>query len=354
MNNWKKWIPVAALACMSCSHARKEALPVVRTARIDTVRISTVAQQSIYAGKIHAGADVNVAFRVAGTIERILCREGDFVRKGTVIAELDARDYQVQLAAVEAEYNQIKTASERVIELYGRGSATRSDYEKADYGLQQITAKYDHHKNQLTDTRLTAPFDGYIREKLHDAGETVAAGMPVLSMIGAGDWQVEIGLPVQDYTRRNDFERFEALVSTSPGVPLELETLELTPKSTAAQLYRMRFRIKKTDGVMLAAGMSVEVSITFRTGETTACQIPVAALFERDGKPHVWVFTSEHEPPEARPVRISEVRRNGNLLVEEGLREGEQIVTAGVHSLKDGMRVKPLPAPTETNVGGLL
>ncbi|MDR3194402.1 MAG: efflux RND transporter periplasmic adaptor subunit, partial [Tannerella sp.] len=292
--------------------------------------------------------------RVAGTIERIPYAEGTFVRKGSVVAELDARDYEVQAAATEAEYSQVKADAERVIELHKRGSATKSEYEKAVYGLEQITAKYDHHKNRLADTRMTAPFDGYIRERLHEAGETVGAGMPVLSMIGSGEWQIEISLPIQDYTRRSEFERFEAVLSTAPDTLLALEELELTPKGNAAQLYRMRFRIRQPGRIALAAGMSAEVILSYRVKEESVCEIPVSAMFERDDRPYVWVFTSENEPLEARPVKVSEVRRSGNLVITEGLKDGERIVTAGVHSIRDGMKVKSLPAASKTNIGGLL
>ncbi|MDR1103108.1 MAG: efflux RND transporter periplasmic adaptor subunit [Tannerella sp.] len=345
---------LVALACVSCGRMHSDAEPIVRTAKIDTVHLSAVSEKSVYPGQVCANTEVNVSFRIAGAIERIPHAEGTFVRRGTVIAELDARDYRVQLAAVEAEYQQVKAAAERVVELYHRGSATKSDYEKAVYGLEQITAKYDYHKNQLTDTRLTAPFDGYIREKLHKAGETVAAGMPVISMIGAGEWQVEINLPVREYARRNEFERFDAVVSTAPDTPLPLEVIEMAPKGNAAQLYRMRLRIRQSGGVTLAAGMSAEVTVTHRKRAEAMCEIPVSALFERADSPHVWIFTSEEAPLEARPVHVGEVRRDGYLVVTEGLREGERVVTAGVHAIRDGMKVKPLPPVSPTNVGGLL
>ncbi|MDR1675550.1 MAG: efflux RND transporter periplasmic adaptor subunit [Tannerella sp.] len=353
-NSFKTGWALTILACVSCGRTHQGAEPVVRTARIDSVRLSTLAERSVYPGRVCANTEVNVSFRIAGVIEQVPFAEGAFVRRGAVIAELDARDFRVQLEATEAEYQQVKATAERVIELYQRGSATRSDYEKAVYGLEQITAKYDHHKNQLADTRLAAPFDGYIRERLHETGETVAAGMPVISMIGAGEWQVEINLPVQEYARRNEFERFEAIVSTAPDRPLLLEAMEAAPKGNATQLYRMRLRIRQSAGIMLAAGMSAEVTVTHKRKEKAVCEIPVSALFECDGSPHVWIFASEEAPLEARPVCVGEIRRDGYLTVTEGLREGERVVTAGVHALRDGMKVKPLPPASQTNVGGLL
>lgn len=338
----------------SCSRNDSQLDPVIRTVKIDTVSLYGDKQESVYPGKIYSNANASLAFRVAGTIARIPYGEGVFVRKGTVIAEMDARDYRIQVSATEAEYKEIKAMAERVSELYKRGSATKSDYEKAVYGLEQITAKYNAHKNQLADTRLIAPFDGYIQKKLYNAGETVGSGIAVIAMIGSGNWQVEINLPVQDYARRDDFQSFETSVSTNPDKKLPLELLELSPKGNASQLYKMTFRINNTDSVKLVAGMSAEVTIAFHVKGQALCRIPISAMFEKDNKTCVWVFTSEDEPLEARPVQVSEIRKDGSLIITQGLHVGEKVVSAGMQSIKEGMKVKPLPTVNSTNVGGLL
>jgi RND family efflux transporter MFP subunit len=354
-NNKKIIICVVTMAVMfgCCGRKTGETEPIIYTAKIDTVRLSGGGQKSVYAGKVKSTADVSLSFRVAGTIARMPWEEGKFVRKGTVIAELDARDYRIQVAATEAEYNQIKLTAERVIELYKRGSATKSDYEKAVYGLEQITAKYNAHKNQLKDTRLEAPFDGYIQKKIQHAGETVAAGMPVISMIGGKEWLIEINLSDQDYARKNHFKSFEASLSTNPDIKLPLEPFELSPKGNANQLYQMAFRVKKTDNVVLAAGMSAEVTVIFSVQEQIY-EIPISAMFEIDGNPYVWLFTSENTPLKAQAVVVGQMKRNGYIVITQGVKEGDMIVTSGVHAIKEGMKVKPLPAPSKTNTGGLL
>ena len=73
------------------------------------------------------------------------------------------------------------------------------------YGLRQITAKYNHAKDQLEYTRLYAPFSGYVQKRLFDSHETVAAGMPVVSVISEGTPEVEINLPAVEYIRRRQF-----------------------------------------------------------------------------------------------------------------------------------------------------
>ena len=82
--------------------------------------------------------------------------------KGQLLAELDPRDYQLQYNATRAEYSQVKGESDRVIELYRRGSVSVNEYDKAVAAKKRITALYNVHRNALNDTRLKAPFDGYI------------------------------------------------------------------------------------------------------------------------------------------------------------------------------------------------
>ncbi|MDR2362311.1 MAG: efflux RND transporter periplasmic adaptor subunit [Prevotellaceae bacterium] len=343
---------VILLTLASCGGNGGRPEAIVRTAKIDTVRLSGGGRRAVYPGKVRTGAEASLAFRVAGPIARLPYAEGAFVRKGTVIAELDARDYRVQLSATEAEYNQTKATSERIMELYRRGSATKSDYEQAVYGLEQITAKYNNYKNRLADTRLTAPFDGYVRTKIHREGETVDAGMPVITLIGNDEWQIETNLSVRDYAHRHDCTGFEAEILTLPGHTLPLELIELTPQGNANQLYRAVFRITDPRRLELAAGMSAEVTIHFRAEQDEVYEIPVEALFERDGNPCVWLFVSADRPLTARPVRTGALRSDGYITVTGGLLAGELVVVAGVHSIKEGMTVRPLLPVSKTNTGG--
>ena len=195
MIGWILGVGLAAGACGEGNTVREKAPVTVKT---DTVRLLEDKLSIVYPGRVKAASDVKLSFRVAGPILEVVPEEGAFVKRGELIAQIDPRDYELQLAATEAEYKQIKGEAERVMELYRRGSSSVNDYEKAVYGLNQITAKYDAHRNALADTRLVAPFDGYIQEKFYDAHETVAAGYPVVSMINSAYFDVEIDIPASD------------------------------------------------------------------------------------------------------------------------------------------------------------
>lgn len=139
-------VALGAMAMASCS-TRQSGGQKVMYVKADTVRASGATTPFEYPGKVKASEEVNLSFQVAGKLKRIYVSDGGVVRKGQLVAELDDRDYRIQLEAVEAEYNNVKADAERVIRLYKQGASTASNYDKARYGLQQITAKYENCKN---------------------------------------------------------------------------------------------------------------------------------------------------------------------------------------------------------------
>lgn len=344
----------AAVSFSSCQH--KNAAP----ERISIVKLCEVAQYGdertvSFPGKVKAAAEVNLAFRISGPIAKINVQEGQFVRKGAVLAEMDARDYAIQFSATEAEYKQIKAEAERIIDLYEKESVPANDYDKAVYGLQQISAKYQAHKNALEDTKLTAPFDGYIQKRYFDRDETISAGMPVFSIISVGMPEVEINIPASEFIRRDRFDAFSCRFDIYPDRVFPLELIAVNQKANMNQLYTVRLKMTGgADAPSPTPGMStmVEILLKQETGELTT--IPISALFERDGVSSVWVYDENNGAVHARAIVLSEILSEGTLVVSEGLKTGEKVVAAGVHTLSDGEKVRLLPETTKSNAGGLL
>jgi RND family efflux transporter MFP subunit len=342
----------ALLLCACAQHGTKTERP--RSVKTDTVRAYGATPVSTFPGKVKASADVNLSFKVAGKIAKMHAGEGDFVRKGQALADMDDRDYKVQLAATEAEYQRIKAEADRVIELYKLGSATPNEHDKAVYGLQQISAKYEAHRNALADTRLTAPFDGYVQQRLHDAGETIGAGMPVLSMLEATAPEVEINIPASEFIRRREFAGFTCTVDTYPGTVYSLALRGITQKANLSRLYTVRLKMKKEEAPLPAPGMTAMVEIQYKAGASALLSVPYTAVFECNAASHVWIYSPGSQTVSARKVKIAELLNSGTVVISEGIRAGEIVVTAGVHVLREGEAVKLLPPASPTNTGNLL
>lgn len=347
-------VGLAGVLLSACSSGKTEK-EIIATVKTEAVRSYGQEQAVTFPGKVKAAADVNLAFRVSGTILRIPVEAGTFVRKGQLLAEIDPRDYEIQLSATEAEYKQVKSEAERIIALYEKQSVAPNDYEKAVFGLQQITAKYNAHKNALKDTRLFAPYDGYIQKKHFDAEETIGAGTPVIAMINTGSPEVEVNIPSTEYIRRENYESYTCAVDIYPDVVYPLELIGITQKANLNQLYTMRLRLKQTAGQPFPTpGMSATVTLNYREKESMLTVIPLTAVFNREGSPMVWIYDPDRKIVSARAVKPTELKTSGSIVLSDGLKPGEIVVTAGVHSLKEGQVVELLPAVSPTNVGGLL
>ncbi|MDR1340272.1 MAG: efflux RND transporter periplasmic adaptor subunit [Prevotellaceae bacterium] len=349
------FIPVAGLALFisACVH-REAGSETVRIVKTDIVRVYGEKLSVTFPGKVKAASDVKLAFRVSGPIAKIHVGEGNRVRKGQVLAEMDPRDYLIQLEATEAEYRQVKAEAERIIALYEKNGVTANVHDKAVYGLQQIAAKYESHRNALADVRLCAPFDGYVQKCLFGANETVGAGTPVISMISTGVPEVEINIPSSDFVRRDRFDSFTCTVDIYPDREFPLELVGVTRKANLSQLYAMRLRIREAAEQMPAPGMAAMVNIVLKPEGMATVNIPLTALFELNGVSTVWIYHSDTQTVESRAVKTGAVLTDGTVTVTEGLQAGETVVTAGVHSLHGGERVKLLPAVSPSNIGGML
>lgn len=326
-----------------------------QTVKLDTIKATSEQTALQYPGKVKASKDVNLSFRVSGTISRILVNEGSTVKEGQLLAELDPTDYQMQLDATEAEYQQIKAEAERVMSLYKEEVTSQSDNDKARYGLQQITAKYKHHQNQVAYTRLYAPFSGHIQKRLFEVHETIGAGMPVVSMISSDMPEVEISLPAAEYIRLKDFNRYQCTFDVYPGLTYPLKFISISPKANANQLYTMRLQLIAGNNPIPSPGMNTMVTIFSASDNEGTLTVPANALLQKDGKTSIFVFNPKDNTVHSTDVTVKHLFNDGSCAIcSDRLQPGQVIVASGVHHVNDGEKVDPLPTTSETNIGGLL
>lgn len=330
---------------------KDESIPYVRTATAE----STGSTRTVsYPGRIQPEKDVNLSFRVAGPVAAVHFREGQHVCKGDTLAEIEERDYALQLEATTAKYEQAKAEAGRVIELADRGSAAQNDYDKARYGLEQMTALYNAHKNALNDTKMTAPFDGYVQQIHFETGETVGAGMPVVTLISDNAPVVRVDIPATDFASIDKALRSWCTVDIYPDKSFRLDLIDITKKANLNQLFTARYALRPaSDGTTPHPGTGTAVYIEFNSGEDVSVSIPATALFESQGQSCVWVVDLDGRV-ERRAVTAEDIDRDGNARITSGLNAGETVVAAGVHSLKEGEQVRILPGASATNVGNLL
>lgn len=345
---------MALLLLMACGKKKQEEhVQYVKTAKAQ--RIGDAAE-ICYPGRTKAAEEVNLAFRVSGPILRMYVKEGDYVRKGQVIAQLDPRDYQVQLQATQAEYEQVKAEAERVMAVYEEGSTTAAAYDRARYGLQQITQKLANHRNQLADTRLVAPINGYVQERLHESGETVGAGMPVVRLFSGDGVEIEINVPAADYVQQANFTSATCSFDVLQGKEFPLKVIRFSKEANASQLYTIRLGFAGDyDRSVITPGMSTMVYASYHApNERNFVTIPTSAVLHVDEQAIVFVVDPKTSTVQERKVELGTIDLKGNIQIISGLKPGETVVAAGERYLNNGQKVKEIQPTSKANVGGLL
>lgn len=120
------------------------------------------------------------------------------------------------------------------------------------------------------------------------------------------------------------------------------------------QLYTMRFRLSGEEKNLPGPGMSTMVTILYKPEEGRRVSVPLSSVFETNQGSSVWVYDGVTETVRSHPVKIAQVLVSGIVVISSGLEEGDVVISAGVHSLKEGEKVRLLPAVSPTNVGGML
>lgn len=340
-------------ALMLTTGCGKEKATSTETRRVltQTVTGNNAATVTTYPGRTQASEEANVAFRVAGTLLRVTVKEGDHVRRGQVIARMDDRDYRVQLTAAEAEFTQVKAEAERVMSLFADSVGTANNYDKARYGLEQITQKLQHCRDQVEDCVLRAPFDGYVQSVLRESHETVGAGMPIVSLIGDGQTEIVINIPASESLRREQFASFSARFDVLPGELFPLQLLSIARQANVNQLYEVRLGLQGRHP-QITPGMSTMVQLSYQNEDAKTILIPISAIRHSDDASSVFVYADGKVRKTG--VTLGHVHNDGTVEVLAGLKTGDQIVISGVNMLSDGEAVRPTAQPSKTNVGGLL
>ncbi|GAB5387679.1 MAG: efflux RND transporter periplasmic adaptor subunit [Alphaproteobacteria bacterium] len=164
--------------------------------------------QRSFQGLVEARQTVNLAFQQGGEIVSLTADEGDRVEAGQVIGKLDTRlldAERAQLMAVradlEAQRDLAQLSTERQARLRSRGFAAEQVLDEARLGLKALEARIAgtnasiaHLDVQLTHTRITAPFDGIVAQRMLDQGAVVAAGQNVIEVIETEQLLLRVGL----------------------------------------------------------------------------------------------------------------------------------------------------------------
>jgi RND family efflux transporter MFP subunit len=305
-----------------------------------------------YPGTTEARNNTDLSFMVAGTIAQVLVKEGDHVTAGQVVARLDDRDYRTQLRATEAEFQQIEAECSRVIAMHKEHAVSDNNYDKARYGLRQITEKFNHHRHQLEDCVLHAPFSGFVDIVYKSAKETTAPGVPVLSLYSSDGCDVVIHIPERDQALRKQTATYTATFPSLPGQTFSLTVKSMSSKADASHLYEMRLALSNPVPD-ITPGMTAMVNVECEQSESSGVAVPAGAVWAEGQQSYVFLFNAADSTLHKTAVGVERIGSDGTIILSQGLKAGSLVVAAGVRQLTDGQTVSVARSSSELNVGNL-
>jgi len=329
----------------SCGSEEKE-----NVKRIRPVKSMTVGKYGDATGKGYPGItkeykDSDMSFRVGGPIIKYNVIEGERINRGALIAEIDPRDYLVVVQATQARYDQAKAESDRFERLWKKGSVSKNSYERRYASYLEAKANLDDANNQLSYTKLYAPYTGFFGPKLSDVGEDVRKKEAITTLVDLSILEVVTTIPEQLAVQLVNFDSYEVRLETYPDIVFKATLKNLEKKSTAEgfplHLYLdHKNQLNNKTKIKVAAGMSCRVNINLKevAEEKNKIIIPMASIFEGDidKSTMVWVINKDNNTVKSQNVVTGDLVGHDRIVVEKGISEGNQIVIAGVHRLAEG------------------
>jgi RND family efflux transporter MFP subunit len=328
----------------------------VRPVKVMELNREPLVQISSFPAISAESKEVTLAFRVRGPLVKLNVKEGERVEKGQLIAEIDPRDFQIQLATAKANYFQAREEAKRYEELYQRKGISINDLEKIQMVRDIAQANYQSAQNALKDTRLITPFSGYVERKFVENFETVQVGAPILSLLDVSRMEVEAGIPESLVLQSEQFCGFECEFDVLKGKRFNARLKELGKKASGqGQTYPVTVIVDSEANHLIRPGMNATLRILVK-GEAydEGFVVPVTSVINRKGSTCVWVFNTKEEMVHSRNVNVERILPGGKMLISGKLKEGEKLVVMGGSYLTESQKVKELKEVSASNVGGEL
>ena len=344
-------ITAGLVSCKNKAETKVEAIQPVKIFKVDGV--NNGKNKKVFTGLVKESREVKLAFQVPGPLVKLNVDEGQFVKKGEVIAELDERDFIVHLESANANFENAKLQAERYAALYEKKSTSKSVYDQMQAAYKLAKAQKEAAENALKDTKIYAPFSGYVQSMFVENFEKVGAGQPIVSFLDLNNLEVAVALSENDFLLKDSFEEYYCQFENFKDYRFDLDLIDIERKPNGDNFFKMRLQLTSQDK-QIVPGMVASVTVSLKNEGSNTCKVPVESVFADKGKSFVWVFDSSMKCVKQREVKMLGFDSKGMVNLSEGISNGEMIVAAGVHSLKEGQKVKMLVKKSNTNVGGQL
>ena len=348
-------VALASITLLAACSKTETAPDPVRAVRTTTIAPQTAGGAYEYAGEIKSRTESRLSFRVGGKMLKRHVDLGDTVKAGQMLAQLDPQDLRLgqdaaraAVAMAQASYDQNAADFKRYKDLHEQGFIGPAELDRRDMALKTARAQLDQAKaqsnvqgNQASYAALLADASGVVTGVDVEPGMVVAAGTPVLRLAHDGPRDVVFAVPedkvglVKAMAAQPGRFKVRLWGGDAPALPATIREI-----SAAADPVTRTFLIKAdiggANGVRLGQTATVLLELPQTAGVT---KLPLSALREEQGKSTVWLVDRASMTVKSQPVTLAGADGN-DAVISSGLAAGQVVVTAGVHVLNPGQKVK--------------
>ncbi|QGZ42871.1 efflux RND transporter periplasmic adaptor subunit [Pseudoduganella flava] len=324
----------------------------IRPVRAIVLQASDVDVNAEFSGEVRPRYESQLGFRVPGKIVTRKVDVGAVVRKGQVLMQLDPQDLKLGQAQALATLRAAETSRDlaladlkRYRELRAQNfvaqavlDARESAYKSAQANVDAAAAAYREQTNQTGYASLVADVDGVVTAVAAEAGQVVQAGTPVVKVARTDEKEVVFGVPEDSVEALRTVRDVKVRLWAAPEQAVPATIREVAPVADpATRTYTFKATLP---AALTQAKLGMTAVVQFvSTSAQPKLKVPLTALFHERNATSVWVV--ERGTVKLVPVTVTGADGN-DLVIGSGVQPGQTVVTAGVHLLKPGQKVRIL------------
>lgn len=288
-------------------------------------------------GSLVAKERVDLVSEVSGRVIDIRFKEGEFVRRGTVLVKLNDDELQTQLKRAQYQYGLLKEKLERQKILLNKDAVSREDFDQVQTEYNVLSQDIEQLKSKIDKCEVKAPFDGMLGFRNVSLGAYLVPNSKITTLVDIKNLVIEFSIPEKYATKKliGSIAKFTVQGSTKEySARVYAIDPELDVK-TRSIMFRAAYT--NSDG-LLRPGMSAKVSLA--TGQSSSSiYVPNEALISDISGKLIWIIREG----KAKSIIVKTgVRTIDKIEILDGINQGDSVITTGLMQVRPGSPVKPV------------
>lgn len=323
----------------SCGHKSEylETRPEKKEIKVSTIQVSVQLEPDIlrYSGSVEPSLTVPLSFKNTGTVEKVYVEEGDFVKRGQLLASLDKSDMGNIYRVALSRYQQAKDGYDRLKTVFEDGSLPEIKWVEMETGFEQAKASLEMAENNLAKCDLRAPSDGTIGKRSIEPGQsTLGLNLVHIELVELNTVNIKVSVPENEISKIKKGQQAVISVSALNSRKFEGKVNTISPVAEViSRTYSIKIGVRNSDHE-LKPGMVCDVALQHGNDQGILTVPYKAVSRDNEGNTFVFVVTPDKKRVRKQPVTVGNYHVS-EIEILEGISEGQTIVNNGCEKLSD-------------------